>query len=57
MNTNKQIIAALGHLEACKEQFEFKEWLADRKRMGLNLDPENVDVRWEYANSRAILTP
>jgi hypothetical protein len=49
MNTKKQIIAALGQLEASKEQLETKELLADRKRKGLALDPENVDVRWEYA--------
>jgi hypothetical protein len=49
MNTNKQIIAALDHLEAFKEQLETKEWLAERKRMGLDLDPENVDVLWDHA--------
>jgi hypothetical protein len=49
MSTTKRIIAALAQLEASKKKFEIKEWLADRKRMGLDLDPENVDVRWEYA--------
>jgi hypothetical protein len=49
MNTTKRIIAGLTQLEAGMKKFEAKEWLATRKKMGADIDPENVDVRFEYA--------
>jgi hypothetical protein len=45
----KKRVAALAQLEACKEQFEIKAWLAVRKKLGLALDPESADVRWQHA--------
>jgi hypothetical protein len=47
MSTTKRIIAALTQLEAGMKKFE--EWLVTRKKMGADIDPENVDVCCDYA--------
>ena len=44
-----QIVAALKLLEATRATSENKEWLASRKEIGRRIDPEAVDVTWEYA--------
>ena len=44
-----QIVAALKLLEATRATSENKEWLASRKEIGRRIDPEAVDVTWEFA--------
>jgi hypothetical protein len=43
-----QIIAALEQLEAARSAPENKEWLASRKEIGRQIDPEAVDVMWQF---------
>ena len=45
---NAQIIAALEQLEAARSTPENKEWLASRKEIGRQIDPEAVDVMWKF---------
>jgi hypothetical protein len=45
---NAQIIAALEQLEAARSTPENKEWLASRKEIGRQIDPEAVDVMWQF---------
>jgi hypothetical protein len=47
MINRKRIVAALTQLNAIQD--EHKEWLATRKQIGANLDPDNVDVQCDYA--------
>jgi hypothetical protein len=47
MINKKRIIAALAQLDGIKD--EHKEWLAIRKEIGADIDPENVHVHCIYA--------
>jgi hypothetical protein len=49
MIAHAQIIAALEQLEATRASSENKEWLASRKEIGRCIDPEAVDVIWQFA--------
>jgi hypothetical protein len=49
MSTTKKLIKALAELVSVRERIENKEWLATRKQIGINLDPERVDVCWQFA--------
>jgi hypothetical protein len=50
MEPNAQIIAALETLEAARAAPEAQEWLASRKEMGRHIDPEAVDVTWQFGS-------
>jgi hypothetical protein len=54
MQSNARIIAALEQLEAARAAPENKEWLTSRKEIGREVDPEAVEVTWEY---RHVLDP
>src|SRR5262249_43259784 len=49
MESNVQIIAALEQLDAALATPENKEWLASRREIGRQIDPEAVDVTWRFA--------
>jgi hypothetical protein len=49
MESNVQIIAALDQLEAALATPENKAWLATRREIGRQIDPEAVDVTWCFA--------
>ncbi len=48
MEANAHIIAALERLEAAMAAPENKEWLTSRKEIGRQIDPEAVDVIWQF---------
>ena len=48
MEGNAQIIAALERLEAAMVAPENKEWLESRKEIGRQINPEAVDVTWQF---------
>ena len=48
MEGNAQIIAALERLEAVMAAPENKEWLQSRKEIGRQINPEAVDVTWQF---------
>jgi hypothetical protein len=50
MEANAHIIAALERLEAAMAAPENKEWLTSRKEIGRQIDPEAVDVIWQFRN-------
>jgi hypothetical protein len=54
MEANAHIIAALEQLEVAMATPESKEWLASRKEIGRRIDPEAVDVIWQF---RPVLDP
>jgi hypothetical protein len=48
MEANTHIIAALERLEAAMVAPESRDWLASRKEIGRQIDPEAVDVTWQF---------
>ena len=50
MEANAHIIAALEQLEAAMAAPENKEWLASRKEIGRQINPEAVDVTWQFGH-------
>ena len=48
MEANAHIIAALERLEAAMATPESKEWLESRKEIGRQINPEAVDVTWQF---------
>ena len=48
MEANAHIIAALEHLEAAIAAPEPKEWLASRKEIGRQIDPDAAEVIWAF---------
>ena len=54
MEANAKIIAGLEQLEAALSAPENKEWLASRKEIGQQIDPEAADVTWQ---ARPVLDP
>src|SRR4051812_45288973 len=50
MKPNAQIIAALEQLEAARSAPENKKWLASRREIGRQIDPEAADVTWQFAS-------
>ena len=48
MINKKRIVAALAQLNAIQD--EHKEWLAARKTIGADIDPDNVQVHCSYAH-------
>jgi hypothetical protein len=50
MKPNAQIIAALEQLEAARATPENKEWLASRKEIGRQINPEAVAVTWQFGS-------
>jgi hypothetical protein len=54
MEANAHVIAALERREAVREAPQNKDWLANRKEIGRRIDPEAVEVTWEF---RDVLDP
>ena len=48
MEGNAHIIAALERLEAAMATPESKEWLATRKEIGRQIDPDAAEVIWQF---------
>jgi hypothetical protein len=48
MEANAHIIAALEQLEAAMAAPENKEWLASRKEIGRQINPDAVEVTWQF---------
>ncbi len=48
MEANAHIIAALEQLEAAMAAPENKEWLASRKEIGRQINPEAAAVTWQF---------
>jgi len=48
MEANAHIIAALERLEAAMATPESKEWLASRKEIGRQINPEAAAVTWQF---------
>ena len=48
MEANAHIIAALEQLEAAIAAPEHKEWLASRKEIGRQIDPDAAEVTWQF---------
>jgi hypothetical protein len=48
MEANAHIIAALERLEAAMATPESKEWLASRKEIGRQIDPDAAEVIWQF---------
>ena len=48
MEANAHIIAALERLEAAMATPESKEWLASRKEIGRQIDPDVAEVIWQF---------